>query len=94
MGKNVLDEEHVFARLVVCPGLFGQLDRIQQYRKLCRAESKTQHTLSKVSMGTKCLNLEIIPRDSVIFEEIYDMFIPSESSIDENPKVFNIVLPL
>ena len=93
-GENVLNKEHVFARLVVCPGLFGQLGPIQQYHKLCRAESKTQHMLSKVSMGTKCLNLEIIPRDSLIFEEIYHMFIRSESSIDENPKVFNIVFPL
>ena len=48
---------------------------------------ETQHMLSKVSMGTKCLSLEIIPRDSLIFEEIYHMFIRSESSIDENPKV-------
>ena len=26
--------------------------------------------LSKVSVGTKCLNLEIMPRDLLIFEEI------------------------
>jgi len=50
MEQSVLNEEHVFARLVVCPGLFEQL--------------------SKVSVGTKCLNLEIMPRDLLIFEEI------------------------
>ena len=37
----MLNEEHVFARLVVCPGLFEQLGPIHQYHKLCRAESKT-----------------------------------------------------
>ena len=30
-------------------------------------------------LGTKCLNLEIITRDSLIFEEINHMFLPSES---------------
>ena len=37
----MLNEEHLFARLVVCPGLFEQLGPIQEYHKLCRAESKT-----------------------------------------------------
>ena len=41
MEQSVLNEEHVFARLVVCPGLFEQLGPIHQYHKLCRAESKT-----------------------------------------------------
>ena len=92
MEKNVLNEEHVFARLVVCPGFFGQLGPKQQYHKLCRAESKTQYMISKVSMGAKCLNLEIIQRDSLIFEEIYHMFIPRESSIAEISNVFNVCL--
>ena len=56
MEQCVLDKEHVFARLAICPGLFEQLGPIQQYHK--------------VSVGTKCLNLEIIPRDLLIFEEI------------------------
>ena len=41
MEQSVLNEEHVFARLVICPGMFEQLGPIQQYHKLCRAESKT-----------------------------------------------------
>ena len=32
------------------------------------------HMPSKASVGTKCLNLEIIPRDLLIFEKIYSMF--------------------
>ena len=47
MEQSVLNEEHVFARLVVCPGLFEQLGPIQQYHKLCRAESKTDICLAK-----------------------------------------------
>ena len=39
--RSEWSKEHVFARLVICPGLFEQLGLIQQYRKLCRAESKT-----------------------------------------------------
>ena len=69
MEQSVLNGEHVFARLVVCPSLFEQLGPIQQYYKLCRAESKTD-VLSKVSVGTKCLSLEIMARDLLIFEEI------------------------
>ena len=38
MEQSVLNEEHVFARLVLCPGLFEQLGPIQHYRKLCMAE--------------------------------------------------------
>ena len=41
MEHSALNEEHLFARLVVCPGLFEQLGPIQQYHKLYRAESKT-----------------------------------------------------
>ena len=41
MEQSVLNAEHVFARLVICPGLFEQLGPIQQYHELCRAESKT-----------------------------------------------------
>ena len=29
MEQNILNEEHVFARLVICPGLFEQLGPIQ-----------------------------------------------------------------
>ena len=47
MEHNVLNEEHLFARLVDCPGLFEQLGPIQQYRKLCRAESKTDICLER-----------------------------------------------
>ena len=47
MEQSVLNEEHVFARLVVCPGLFEQLGPVQQYHKLRRAESKTDICLPK-----------------------------------------------
>ena len=71
MEQSVIDEEHVFARLVAFTDLCEQLGPIQQYHKLYRAESKTDICLlSKVSVGTKCLNLEIITRELVIFEEI------------------------
>ena len=68
--EQSLNEEYVFARLVICPGFFEQLSTIQQYLKLCRAESKTDICLVRYpAVGTKCLNLEIIPRDLLIFEE-------------------------
>ena len=41
MEQSVLNEEDVFARLVVRTGLFEQLGPIQQYHKLCNPESKT-----------------------------------------------------
>ena len=41
MEQSVLNEEHVFARLLICLDLFEQLGPIQQYPKLCRAGSKT-----------------------------------------------------
>ena len=41
MEQSVLNEEHVFARLLICLDLFEQLGPIQQYHKLCRAGSKT-----------------------------------------------------
>ena len=47
MEQSVLNEEHVFARLVVCPSLLEQLGPIQQCHKLCRAESKTDICLAK-----------------------------------------------
>ena len=45
MEQSVLNTERVFARLEICPGLFEQLGPIQQYHKLCRAESKTDACL-------------------------------------------------
>ena len=54
--------------------------------------------LSKVSVGTKCLDLETIPRDLLIFEEINNICCfqvrGGGGSIDEKPKVFNIVIPI
>ena len=47
MEQSELDEEHVFARLAICPVLFAQPCPIQQYHKLCRAESKTDICLVK-----------------------------------------------
>ena len=47
MEQSVLNEEYVFARLVLCPVLFEQLGPIQQYRKLCMAELKTDICLVK-----------------------------------------------
>ena len=53
MEQSVLNEEHVcFCKIsIVCPGLFEQLGPTQQYHKLCRAESKTDIMLSKVSVA-------------------------------------------
>ena len=42
MEQSVLNEEYVFARLVICLGLFEQLGPIQQYHKLCSSKSKTE----------------------------------------------------
>ena len=41
MEQSVFNAEHIFARLVICPGLFEQLGPIQQCHKFCRAESKS-----------------------------------------------------
>ena len=50
MEQSVLNEEHAFARLGICPGLFEQLGSMQQYHKLlCGAESKTVKKKSKTN---------------------------------------------
>ena len=36
MEQSKLNKEQVFARLVICPGLFEQLGPIQQYHELYR----------------------------------------------------------
>ena len=40
MEQSKITEEHIFARLVFCPGLFEQLGPIQQYHKLCRVNQR------------------------------------------------------
>lgn len=51
--------------------------------------------LSKVSLGTKCLNLEIMQRDQLIFEEINDVCC-RQMRVESmrTPRYLNIVLPL
>lgn len=67
----------------MCPGLFEQLGPIQQYYKLCRAESNTDVYLVKYQWEQRQgLNLERVPRDLLVFEEINIMFFPSEVSIN------------
>lgn len=74
MEQSELNEERVFAKLKICPSLFEQLGSIQQYHKLCKAESKIDiHMLSRVPVGIKCLNIVRISRDLLIFEEINDI---------------------
>ena len=50
--------------------------------------------LSKVSVGSKCLNLERIPNDFLILEEINNICCFQVRFGSKNTKVFNAVTPL